>query len=454
MKYTPSEQRVEAVSEAMAEQMRQVVQALGEQVRSGEARLAVLEEAVMRAMQEVGRAVLGALCELYAPVYAAPTLACRCGSEAVYQRRRVATTKSVLGEIRVQRPYYLCPACHHGFCPLDEQLGLCAGGVSAGLEALMALFGVQFPFEEAAGMLARLTLVEVSPNACRHATESLGALVAAAEAAERQAAWADHAPQLPAVQEPITGDFYVSMDGVTVHLEQKGWKNQWLGAVYTTSSQPAPQCPETLVVRTQQPSFYTALGDIATFGQHLWLEAQRRGLAQAKRCIVIGDGAHWLWQLAEEHFPDGIQILDWYHASTYVWKAAHAIYGEGTDFAKQWAKQQLDRLWQGQVAALLPILEAHAAKPAVQETLTYFRNNQQRMRYDYFRALGLQIGSGTIESGCKHVIGARLKQAGMIWSPEGATAVAKLRTRLKSRRWDETLALRPPSSRSYHRKAA
>jgi hypothetical protein len=454
MKYTPSQQRVEALSEAMAGQMRQVVQALGEKVRNGEQTLEGLEGEVVQVMQALGRAVLGAVCELYTPVYAAPTVACACGGEARYQRRRVGQTKSVLGEIAVHRPYYLCPTCHHGFCPLDEQLGLCAGGMSAGLQAVMALLGVQFPFEEAAAMLARLTLVQVSPNACRQATESLGALVAAEEAAERQAAWADKSPQLPAVQEPITGDFYVSMDGVTVHLEEKGWKNQWLGAVYTTSAQLAPQRPECVVVRTQQPSFYTALGDITTFGQHLWLEAQRRGLAQAKRCIVIGDGAHWLWQLAEEHFPDAIQILDWYHASTYVWKAAHAIYGEGTDFAKQWAKQQLDRLWQGQLPDLLRILESHATKPAVRETLTYFRNNQHRMRYDYFRTLGLQIGSGTIESGCKHVIGARLKQAGMIWSTEGATAVAKLRSRLKSRRWDETLALRPPSARSYHRKAA
>ncbi len=93
--------------------------------------------------------------------------------------------------LAVWRPYYLCATCHHGFCPLDEQIGLCAGGVSAGLNALMALLGAQFPFAEAAAMLVRLTLVQVSPNACRAVTESLGALVAAAETTERQAAWAD-----------------------------------------------------------------------------------------------------------------------------------------------------------------------------------------------------------------------------------------------------------------------
>jgi hypothetical protein len=257
------------------------------------------------------------------------------------------------------------------------------------------------------------------------------------------------------VVEPIAGDFYVSMDGVTVHLDGQGWKNQWLGAIYTTKATLSSKRPETLEVRTQQPSFYADLGDLQRFGRHLWVEAQRRGLEHARRIIVIGDGAHWIWSLAEEHFPGATQILDWYHASTYVWRAAHALYGEGTDFAKHWARQHLDLLWDGQVATVIAHLQAQLAdRPAIQDTLTYFTNNQHRMRYDLFRNNGFQIGSGTIESGCKHVIAARLKQADMIWSPDGARFVAKLRTRFKSRRWDETIALRPPPLRSYSRLAA
>ena len=208
-------------------------------------------------------------------------------------------------------------------------------------------------------------------------------------------------------------------------------------------------------MRTQQASFYTDLGDTKRFGDHLWVEAQRRDMAQAPRLIVIGDGAHWIWNLADEHFPGAIQILDWYHASAYVWQAAHALYGEGTDFAKQWAKQQLDLLWDGQVVDVIAHLEAASShKSALQEVLTYFRNHQHRMRYAFYRTCGLQIGSGTIESGCKHVISARLKQAGMIWSSQGARSIAKLRARLKSRRWDQTIALRSFSPRSYSRIAA
>jgi len=78
--------------------------------------------------------------------------------------------------------------------------------MSAGLSELMALLGVQFPFEEAAAMLEKLTLVQVSANACRKATETLGSLVAQAEQVEAATAWADQQPTLPAVNDAITGN--------------------------------------------------------------------------------------------------------------------------------------------------------------------------------------------------------------------------------------------------------
>jgi hypothetical protein len=455
MHCTPDSKAIEALGERIAEQIKGITHRLGGASGETERTLAWLEQEVMCALKEVGQSLLAGLCELQVPRYPVAEIACACGGVAVYQRQRGGQTKSLFGVMTVKRPYYLCAECQHGQYPLDAQLGFCAGGVSSGLGALIALLGTEFVFEEAAQMLEQLTLVHVSPNTCRKETETLGQLVAADEQATVAAAWAANAPQLPAVTEPIAGDFYVSMDGVTVHIDGQGWKNQWLGAIYTTKATLSSQRPETLEVRTQQPSFYADLGDLQPFGRQLWLEAHRRGLAQAKRTIVIGDGAHWIWNLAAEHFPGATQILDWYHASTYVWQAAHALYGEGTDLAKHWAKQHLDLLWDGQVATVIAHLEAEASrKPAIQDTLTYFRNNQHRMLYDRYRKDGLQIGSGTIESGCKHVIAARLKQAGMIWSPDGARFVAKLRTRLKSRRWDETLALRPAPHRTYHRKAA
>jgi hypothetical protein len=455
MNCTPSSKAIEELGERIAQGVKRMTQRVGEEVGKEGCTLAWLEREVMQALKETGQTLLAGLCELGEAQYVASEIACACGGVATYQGKRTGKSKTLFGEVVVRRGYYLCQQCHHGEHPLDQQLEFWAGGVSGGLFELMALLGAEFDFAEAAKVLEKLTLVDVCANSCRKAAETLGQLVVEEEQQSLRAAWDAKAPQLPTVSEPIAGDFYISVDGVTVHLEEQGWKNQWLGALYTTKASISPKRPDVLEVRTQQASFYTDLGDTKRFGEHLWLEAQRRGIAQAQRLIVIGDGAHWIWNLAEEHFPNAIQILDWYHASAYIWQAAHALYGEGTDFAKQWAKHHLDLLWEGQVATVIAHLQARSSpKAALHEVLTYLRNHQQRMRYDLYRAQGLQIGSGTIESGCKHVIAARLKQAGMIWSHHGARTIAKVRTRLKSRRWEQTLALRSFSPLSYLRKAA
>jgi hypothetical protein len=221
-----------------------------------------------------------------------------------------------------------------------------------------------------------------------------------------------------------------------VHTRQEGWKETKLGAFYTPTTVVPTKRPEELEVRAQDMSFYVDFADPAIFGRALWLEGYRRGVTKAKEVVAIGDGAHWIWNLIAEHFPEAVQIVDWYHATEYIWRAAYAIYGEGSDLAKQWAKKRLDELWAGKVDEVLLHCQQHAsAGEACHQAITYYTNNRERMRYPEYRAQGLQIGSGSIESGCKHVIGARLKQAGMIWNVEGARAVAKVRARLKSRRW-------------------
>lgn len=60
-----------------------------------------------------------------------------------------------------------------------------------------------------------------------------------------------------------------------------------------------------------------------------------------------------------------------------------------------------------------------------------------RMHYDEYAKAGLFIGSGPVESGCKTVLGARLKQSGMFWSLRGAKGMIPLRTLEKSGRLEE-----------------
>ncbi|PDW03355.1 hypothetical protein CJ255_09220 [Candidatus Viridilinea mediisalina] len=161
-----------------------------------------------------------------------------------------------------------------------------------------------------------------------------------------------------------------------------------------------------------------------------------------------------MWRFAEEHFPHATLILDWYHASSYVWSAAAAIFGEQSDLRVPWVRQRLDALWDGRVHEVITALELHRAKgEGVTDAITYMTNHQGKMAYANYRARGLQVGSGTIESSCKQIVSARLTLAGMIWDADGAEAVAVVRAWLKSNRWDEAMRLRPAPKRGYQRRA-
>jgi hypothetical protein len=433
-------------------QFHHLAQELGHWVLTSPRTLAEIEQHTLATVKEVGQQMLAGVCQgAAAGAPTPPTTRCACGHQAAYQRQRSAQVRTVLGPISIQRAYYHCTACHQGLAPLDRHLGYCAGSTSAGLDEVLALLGATADsFASASALLEKLTLVHICPNVVRAVTETLGQVLQAEEQAVVQAAWAQGTVP-PASATPT--QLYISMDGVLVHTEAQ-WREYKLGSVYTTTTRPSTTHPGRDDVCAQEISYVGDVAEAADFGQLLWCEAARRGVCTAQEVVVLADGAHWIWHLADEHFPEATQIVDWYHASHYVWQAAHAIYGEGTPLAKRWATRRLAELWAGQVPKVLRALGKAPQRAAVQEASTYYTYHQQRMCYADYRARGLQIGSGTMESGCKQIATARLKQAGMIWSLAGVRAVAAVRTWLKSDRWAEAMTLRPLRQRTYQRLAA
>jgi hypothetical protein len=196
-------------------------------------------------------------------------------------------------------------------------------------------------------------------------------------------------------------------------------------------------------------TYVAGLLTAADFGVQLYAEAMRRGVERARQVVILGDGAQWIWRLAEEHFPGAIQILDFWHASQHVWKVAQAVWGEGSARTAEWAEAVIaDHLIVGDVIGLLLAIRSLptvAPKPGEkksvpEQALEYFSNNAPRMRYLEYRARGLEIGSGTVESAGKRVVGQRCKAPGMRWSEEGLTAILNLRTHVLNDRYDLALA--------------
>jgi hypothetical protein len=174
----------------------------------------------------------------------------------------------------------------------------------------------------------------------------------------------------------------------------------------------------------------------------LWSELASRGIDGNWLLEVLGDGAPWIWNLAEMHFPGVPQLLDFYHAAEHLHRTAFTLWSAGV--ADVWWHRRLDQLKNGErdnfFAALKLIAKRYETDdPEIspKRLLAYFEENRERL--DYAKALGrkLPIGSGTVESATGHIVQQRLKQSGMRWSLPRAQAVLNLRTRHRSGQFEQ-----------------
>jgi hypothetical protein len=184
-------------------------------------------------------------------------------------------------------------------------------------------------------------------------------------------------------------------------------------------------------VRDEDSTTYAAAIETAEeFGLRLYTEAWRRGWSRAPKKVVLGDV--WIWNLADQHFPGAIQIVDLFHARQHLWELSAKLFLNDDRGRKRWLARALDRLDRGKIETLVKILrQLHPAQAEVRKAMAneaaYFARNAERMRYPSFRAQGLFVGSGVVEAGCKTVIASRLKRSGMFWTVRGANAIIALR---------------------------
>jgi hypothetical protein len=201
-----------------------------------------------------------------------------------------------------------------------------------------------------------------------------------------------------------------------------------LGCVFTQTTHDE----EGYAIRDSDSTTYVGAIETATeFGKHLYLEAWNRGWSRALIKVVLGDGAEWIWNIASQHFPGAIEIVDLYHARQHLWNVARCLYPLDQAAQRRWILRHQPKLDGGHVEKLVIYLRSLQADSPAAETVTaeaaYFEKNAKRMRYPQFRQQHLFVGSGVIEAGCKTVIGQRLKQSGMFWTVRGANAILALR---------------------------
>ena len=393
--------------------------------------LEAAEGAVRERVLAIGARVLEAGIAARGTGKAGPRRTCPCGGEGGCEGYRRKQVQTVLGWVTVRRAYYACAACGHGQCPLDAALGLARDSVSPGVRRLAGRFGARQPFATAADDLAAsAAAVRLSPSTVRTITEAAGARREREMAAAIAAAWEAGLPPAPGA---APDRLSVAMDGVFIVGRDGSGREIKVGVVVPVRGTGASE-------RRAGASYAAGLESAAAFGPRLALEAHRRGLEGAREVAVLGDGAAWIWALADEYFPGALQIVDWFHASERIWDLGRALYGAETPATTAWAEAQLARLRQGEVVTLAAEWAALACRGEAvairDEQVTYFTNQASRMAYDQYRAAGWDIGSGMVESACKHLIAAREKGAGMRWSDAGAHTVAAVRVLLANDQWD------------------
>jgi hypothetical protein len=311
---------------------------------------------------------------------------------------------------------------------------------------MVGAVGALVSFAEGHALLRELAGVDVEAKQVERTAEALGRAIAA------------HEHDVVAPEAPAAPTMYLGVDGTGLPMRAAALAGRAgkqpdgsaktrevkLVTVWTAEGRDAAGTP----VRDAGSVSYSAgietvaTPDLATarapFAQRVDREAQRRGFDQAGRRVVLGDGAAWIWHLADDLFPGARQIVDLFHAKQHLSDVATAVYGAGTDLAHQWARLRHDDLDTGHLRAVCHALRAHTATHVeARHCWAYVTHHRARMRYPTFRAQGLCVSSGVVEAGCKVAIGTRLKRAGMHWTLAGANAIIALRCCRLSGRFED-----------------
>ena len=394
-----------------------------------------------------------------------------CGARAHSRGRADLTLIGRHGKMLLNVRQVECtdPACGHMYSPAFKVLGLDDGRFTPGCSEAVSMMATTVPHGKAQGLLADLLQIESSEHAIQDLVEKRGEVLLARDLAEA----ASHDPEdatglarscgrpadaVAATEAPEVA--YLEMDGVLPMVREllpkqstevpgarggKGRKYNVEGAevkngvLYNAKAQAQEMPSRGCLLDRNYVSF---LGHWKPFALLLWLAMLRLRYDQAKLLVILGDGAEWIRSFAAWLPMQGriLLILDFFHAVHRAWEVARALYGDGTEKCRERAQLWREVIELGEVRLVIQELKEikdsrEAVQKKVNELITYFENNMDRMNYPDYKARGLRYTSGIVESANFHVTGARLKQQGMRWSKKGASELAFLRADLCNGRW-------------------
>jgi hypothetical protein len=358
------------------------------------------------------------------------------------------------GTITIARSRGYCKRCRKWRFPADTALGLEeTAGYSPRVQEMAALLASKMPVSEASAVLEHLTGVKL-PRATldREARRQGERARKLRRQADEQACGASGKPvQAELVLEPY--QMIIQLDawnirerddwGKTQGLRRLGQEPERWHWVYTGTCFRLDHRGKTAGGRPviSERGFVATREGIDGLREQLHAEALRRGLGQAAGVLLIGDGAVWIWRLADDRFKEARQRLDFYHAVQHLAAVGRALFGEDQAKLKEWLRPLVQQLKNQSAIKVVERLEeiltqmpAGTAAEAVQKEVNYFHEHHNRMDYRAGRRRGEPIGSGAIESTCRQTQ-CRFKRPGQYWSQQGDEALLCLETFWRNGRW-------------------
>lgn len=406
-----------------------------------------------------------------------PTPCLACTKNMASQGRRTRGWLSSMGPLRLRRRYVHCSTCNVGRAPSQQTIGLGDSEFTPRLEETCTLMSTTVPFGMARSLVEQVCGIEVSTKGVQQCSDRRGAALLERLSAEAHGQRPYDDAGLPREDVPRPESTveeaakprraYIEIDGVIpmtrvekdsstlTEIERarqarakadkarggKGKLYEIVGReVKNAVLYSGDHCAQTSIGRgcLIDKRYVSCLGGWEDFALQLWAEIRRQRFDQAHELVIISDGAEWIRSIAKWLPVKPKLILDLFHVKHRIWEVAHALFGNRSD-ASKWARGLCTRVEEGRALGVIRTLNktttrSTEAAESVRLLIHYLESNLDRMDYPAYRAAGLRVGSGAVESANFHVTGARLKLQGMRWSEPGAAQMAALRADLHNGR--------------------
>jgi len=447
-----SDSSYETFAKAVVEWQARLTAGLDQSIQASNGTLGEMEEQILRQTQGLERKLLEEAAQKKAdqtppvcPVCGHPVSRCTPDHPRTFHTR--------FGPVTVKRLRGWCRRCKAWRYPADQAMGLSdTGGASPSVQEMAALTVSKMPVKEASAVIERLTGVRLPPATLDREARRQG------QRAERQRRQLDEQMRIGQGTQQM---LWLAQEPFTLVIELDAWnireRDDWGQSAQKRAAGQEPQrwhwayggtCfgldqrAPTRGGRARILSRGTVMtrGGVDSLREQLFAEAQRHGLAQADKVLVVADGALWIWNLAGDRFGQAHQRLDYYHASQHLWAVAHALYPQDQTAARVWIKPLLTKLKRGRAASLLNDLHIltkrlrKKKRQAVEAEVNYLESHRERMDYAAARRSGEPQGSGAMESTCRQYQ-CRFKRPGQFWSCVGDEGLMCLETFWRNNRW-------------------